>query len=343
MSFKIEEHITIKKLLLLLLGIFVFIAIVLTLYFCKFHEGLSTDQGIWGQFGDYVGGTLNPFLTMITFMAILLTILLQKEEIQNDKLDKSKATELEKFYNLLNNNRDLFKSIVVNDIRGESWFALSGPEAIINIIGHDMDSKLMSNIRLKMIPHYDRLAVSLSPALKGKYLHIIGNIEDMNRRADFLAPDGFKDFFKTTDPFEAAKYFGNGLEDELYQISIDILSFNDNIDVITDAFDRFYNDRGYLFGHYIRNHFYLMDFINSMKLHDKEYYSRIARSFLSSSEIILLFYNNFFHKSTLAYRNLVLDYFLLDDLDIQPFMHRSFYVKHKAKLLEYFKVEYKKR
>ncbi len=44
------------------------------LYFFKFHGELSPDQAVWGQFGDYVGGLLNPAISLVALIALLLTI-----------------------------------------------------------------------------------------------------------------------------------------------------------------------------------------------------------------------------------------------------------------------------
>jgi hypothetical protein len=44
---------------------------VVAFYVGKFHGELSADQSTWGQFGDYVGGTLNPFLSFLSLIALL--------------------------------------------------------------------------------------------------------------------------------------------------------------------------------------------------------------------------------------------------------------------------------
>lgn len=44
-----------------------------------------------GQFGDFIGGTLNPILTFLTFMGLLVTIVLQQAELREtrDELERS--------------------------------------------------------------------------------------------------------------------------------------------------------------------------------------------------------------------------------------------------------------
>lgn len=78
-----------------------------------------------GTFGDFIGGTLNPILTFITFMAVLITIVLQQKELADtrDELAKS-ATALENqiksldrqnfestFFQMLNLHNDIVASL----------------------------------------------------------------------------------------------------------------------------------------------------------------------------------------------------------------------------------------
>jgi hypothetical protein len=55
----------------------------LFLYVITFADlGLSPEQSDWGQFGDYLGGTLNPVFGFLTLMALLATIRLQAKELE---------------------------------------------------------------------------------------------------------------------------------------------------------------------------------------------------------------------------------------------------------------------
>lgn len=55
---------------------------ILGLYLFHFADsGFSPDQAVWGQFGDFFGGTLNPLLSFLTFIALLFTILLQSRQL----------------------------------------------------------------------------------------------------------------------------------------------------------------------------------------------------------------------------------------------------------------------
>lgn len=59
----------------LIIAVFVF-------YFINFDGGLSDRQDQWGAFGDFIGGTLNPILSFFALIALLLTIVLQSNELE---------------------------------------------------------------------------------------------------------------------------------------------------------------------------------------------------------------------------------------------------------------------
>lgn len=46
-------------------------------YFLVFNESIAQDQAIWGQFGDFVGGVLNPIFALLALFALFYTIILQ--------------------------------------------------------------------------------------------------------------------------------------------------------------------------------------------------------------------------------------------------------------------------
>lgn len=79
-----------RKLDVLIWGVIVSAIVVATLvvalYLYRFGVGspgteLAKKQDIWGQFGDYVGGTLNPFLSFLALVLLVRTYRLQRDEL----------------------------------------------------------------------------------------------------------------------------------------------------------------------------------------------------------------------------------------------------------------------
>ncbi len=67
-------------------------------YFLR-RQPWSVDSAVWGQFGDYIGGVLNPVFGLLTLVAVLKTIRLQQLELSearkdSDELRKSRTDQL---------------------------------------------------------------------------------------------------------------------------------------------------------------------------------------------------------------------------------------------------------
>lgn len=69
----------------LVLFVFIVAVVLVYSYFFSFSFPLpkgEKDQEIWGQFGDYVDGILNPLFSLTTIIALLYTIILQSKELR---------------------------------------------------------------------------------------------------------------------------------------------------------------------------------------------------------------------------------------------------------------------
>lgn len=63
-------------------SIFLIVLVVVGFYFVNFHNGLSEKNEVWGTFGDYLGGILNPIIAAFAFYLIAKTYELQKRELE---------------------------------------------------------------------------------------------------------------------------------------------------------------------------------------------------------------------------------------------------------------------
>lgn len=114
------------------------------------YLGLSDKQEIWAQFGDYMGGTLNPILAFLSFMALLYTIKIQTDELEltRNELEKStiaqekqssslslqnKSTEIQIFENTF---FQLFKQhqVLLSELIRELEGYKSGAQVLVNEI-----------------------------------------------------------------------------------------------------------------------------------------------------------------------------------------------------------------
>lgn len=80
-------------------------------YWLMFGNGInfSTDTAVWGQFGDFLGGVINPLLTFISVILLINSVGLQRQANESlIELEDFKKTEV-KFYNMLESQRVNFE------------------------------------------------------------------------------------------------------------------------------------------------------------------------------------------------------------------------------------------
>lgn len=96
----------------------ILILVVFGLYYYQFGGSsttLSENKEIWGQFGDYFGGVLNPILSFISILLLIKSVKMQltanecliNETKRQEFLDKRKSFEFQ-FYNLINAQKSAF-------------------------------------------------------------------------------------------------------------------------------------------------------------------------------------------------------------------------------------------
>ncbi|MDD2865496.1 MAG: putative phage abortive infection protein, partial [Methylococcales bacterium] len=80
----------------------VLITVVVSFYYHKFGESkLSDGVDKWGQFGDYIGGTLNPLLSFLALIVLLRTYAMQREELKKTEETQKRQQFENMFFELL--------------------------------------------------------------------------------------------------------------------------------------------------------------------------------------------------------------------------------------------------
>lgn len=93
----------------------------------------SIGKSGFGEWGDFFGGVLNPILTFLTFMGLLITIILQQTELKQSRKEfQGQKESLEnqefdnKFFQMLNLLNNINDRLVVNikkeDLKGKDVF-----------------------------------------------------------------------------------------------------------------------------------------------------------------------------------------------------------------------------
>lgn len=115
-----------------------FAILIIIFVFCinYFNNPISKENG-YGPWGDFFGGVLNPILTFLTFMGLLITIIIQKKELKESRdvfIKQQEALEKQqkemtiqsfdnKFFQMLNSFNKISDSLAINDsLQGKDVF-----------------------------------------------------------------------------------------------------------------------------------------------------------------------------------------------------------------------------
>ncbi|WP_054926342.1 hypothetical protein [Pseudomonas sp. NBRC 111142] len=74
----------------------VFVVVVISAYVVNFFGWFSSSKEVWGQFGDYVGGVLNPVLSFMALIAVVKSLKYQSEEVKEARSEASAAISMQK-------------------------------------------------------------------------------------------------------------------------------------------------------------------------------------------------------------------------------------------------------
>ncbi len=168
--------------------------LIIGLYAIKFSGSLSNDPEKWGQFGDYVGGVLNPTFSFLALIAFLATLKLQIRELslsakelknsadalvnQNDTLRKQtfEAT----FFQLLRLHNDIVLSMEVLGL------SLKGRACFVHYLG-ELEGALIGEVAMDNLKQfnlsYDIFYMEHQATL-GHYFRLLYNIVKQIKRAE---------------------------------------------------------------------------------------------------------------------------------------------------------------
>jgi len=140
-------------------------SILLYLYFNKFHSNLSNDNGKWGTFGDFLGGSLSPLIGVIS---IVLTY-----NIINNQNEENRQSEFKYMFEILFDSIDQKREVIERKVRT----VLNGKKALKRI-NKDIISvyefqkknnptqKDLDSFRVAFWSVYDDIDASSSPYMK---------------------------------------------------------------------------------------------------------------------------------------------------------------------------------
>ncbi|HEA3124669.1 TPA: putative phage abortive infection protein [Aeromonas veronii] len=112
-----------RKLLYILYLLLMFgLASLVSLFTLNYFANSILEKGeSWGQFGDFLGGVLNPIFTLMTFFGVIITIALQKLELRAAREEYKKSADAlttqafeNTFFNMLNLQQKIVSDLEFN-------------------------------------------------------------------------------------------------------------------------------------------------------------------------------------------------------------------------------------
>ncbi len=91
---KLEKTVSISRMLMFLIIIVTLSSYLGWFYFLQ-EQSVSSDTQIWGAFGDFIGGILNPIIAFSAFYWLTVSVLVQKKELEETRkaLTESSAAQ----------------------------------------------------------------------------------------------------------------------------------------------------------------------------------------------------------------------------------------------------------
>lgn len=97
-------------------SVFILMLCVALTYWGNFPFQLSNSQEVWGQFGDYFGGVLNPILSFAAFVILLITFRQQIFEGKSAKANHEESLANQRFYALISLTHEAARSVEIDII-----------------------------------------------------------------------------------------------------------------------------------------------------------------------------------------------------------------------------------
>lgn len=184
----------VRRLTMLAYAGFVAAALVIGFFGFKFYGPLSDDPGKWGQFGDYVGGVLNPTFSFLALLALLATLGLQIRELRisarelknsADALVNQNSTLRQQtfeatFFQLLRLHNDIVAS---TEVQG---YSLKGRACFAHYL-NELEGTLINEVAMQDLErfrtYYDLFYRQHQAAL-GHYFRLLYNIVKLVKRTE---------------------------------------------------------------------------------------------------------------------------------------------------------------
>jgi hypothetical protein len=87
-----------------------------------FTTSVSEDISHWGQFGDYIGGLMNPVIAILTLIGVWTGVSIQRKELKETKDTLQRQLDIDILFRQLQLHQSLVENLEFNNEKGRKIF-----------------------------------------------------------------------------------------------------------------------------------------------------------------------------------------------------------------------------
>jgi hypothetical protein len=280
---------------------------------------MNTRHEDWGLFGDYIGGVIGTILTSAT----LFYLIRQDSKTKKRQLKEDAAKRIQEVMSL---HRSVLAAVKMHAYEGRVAIPKEGVEGMWRLYaGHYIPS-----LHAKLFSLAQQHASSDDHSWKDMVRLGSWSYEDIDSKEKFLEKLGWWSdvYMQPSKVFHEIVMLRN-----LNAITFSLPAETASV-ASKEVYEMFFQSVGYIFGHYHRNLFYVLQEIDDSpySVPEKERQAKLFRSMLSGAELVMIHLNIYcgYDKSTSGeykFRELIQKYRILEDLEMHMFAHREVYLR----------------
>lgn len=291
--------------ILLLIGIILFVVGPIFFLWNEF-DSLSLNNKIqsekFGQFGDIVGGFIGSIWSLAGVILFYVALTEQRRDFKTNRevlLKQAEALE-QQIREFEHQREELSETRKVFKIQSETLKLQQFESTFFNLL----------NLHHEIVNSIDLVSYEHKPS------------KSMEEFTQTLSSSGERVVTTGRDTFVK---FKKGLENDYYKL-IKEDSEQDEFLIVNYAYRKYYDKHQSDLGHYFRNLYHIIKFINNADIFEKGRYTSLVRAQLSNDELVLLFYNSITPYGSEKFKPLIEKYHLLKNLNLETLINKD---KHK--------------
>ncbi|MCE9684629.1 putative phage abortive infection protein [Shewanella sp. AS16] len=270
-----------KKILVVVIIVVCLSSLVPISYVINFgHLDISSKPEIWGAFGDFIGGILNPFLSFAAFISVLITVFMQQAQLkQNEKQLEMTRDELALSTDELKRSADA-QNVQIDTAKLQNF-----ESTFFNLLNR-FESQIAHLIRVYI--EEDVLNDSNVPS---KF--------ELDRDTRYCGFEHLRyELYKYQEYYSSEEYGGDNPKRCDSKEAYYGITQHGNHGIVLDS--------------YFMHFKFLIDFIEESDISDKRKYYRILFSELTNGELIFVFYQVLYGQNLVNLKPKVEEYSLFE-------------------------------